>query len=49
MGVTSLAQLNPSWVRPAQPVRRASQTNGYPWFEERTRKKERKKGSGVFS
>ena len=39
MGVTSLAQLNPSWVRPAQPVRPASQTNGYPWFEERLRKK----------
>jgi isopentenyl diphosphate isomerase/L-lactate dehydrogenase-like FMN-dependent dehydrogenase len=34
MGVTSLAQLNPSWVRPAQPVRPASQTNGYPLFEE---------------
>lgn len=33
MGVTSLAQLNPSWVRPAQPVRAASQTNGYPWYE----------------
>lgn len=33
MGVTSLAQLNPSWVRPAQPVRPASQTNGYPWYE----------------
>jgi len=39
MGVTSLAQLNPSWVRPAQPVRPASQTNAYPWFEERTRNK----------
>ncbi len=39
MGVTSLVQLNPSWVRPAQPVRPASQTNGYPWFEEQTRKK----------
>ncbi|MBI4205016.1 MAG: alpha-hydroxy-acid oxidizing protein [Betaproteobacteria bacterium] len=34
MGVTSLQQLNPSWVRPAQPVRPASQTNAYPWFEE---------------
>ena len=34
MGVTSLKQLNPSWVRPAQPVRLASQSNGYPWFEE---------------
>jgi len=33
MGVTSLAQLNPSWLRPAQPVRPASQTNAYPWFE----------------
>jgi glycolate oxidase len=39
MGVTSLAQLNPSWVRPVQPVRPASQTNGYPWFEERLRRK----------
>ncbi len=35
MGVTSLSQLNPSWVRPAQPVRPASQTNAYPLFEER--------------
>jgi glycolate oxidase len=34
MGVTSLAQLNPSWVRAAQPVRPASQTNTYPLFEE---------------
>ena len=33
MGVTSLSQLNPSWVRPALPVRPASQTNSYPWFE----------------
>jgi glycolate oxidase len=33
MGVTSLAQLNPSWVRPAQLVRALSQTNAYPWFE----------------
>ncbi|HSE00448.1 MAG TPA: alpha-hydroxy acid oxidase [Burkholderiales bacterium] len=39
MGVTSLAHLNPSWVRPAQPVRPASQTNAYPWFEEQLRKK----------
>ncbi|MBI3043471.1 MAG: alpha-hydroxy-acid oxidizing protein [Betaproteobacteria bacterium] len=38
MGVTSLSQLNPSWVRPAQPVRPASQTNAYPWFEERQRR-----------
>jgi isopentenyl diphosphate isomerase/L-lactate dehydrogenase-like FMN-dependent dehydrogenase len=39
MGVTSLEHLNPSWVRPAQPVRPASQTNAYPWFEERLRRK----------
>jgi glycolate oxidase len=38
MGVTSLAQLNPSWVRPAQPVRPARQTNAYPWFEESLKK-----------
>jgi glycolate oxidase len=37
MGVTSLAQLNPSWVRPAHPVRPATQTNAYPWFEEQIR------------
>ncbi len=34
MGITSLAQLNPSWVRPAQPTGPASVTGGYPWFEE---------------
>jgi len=34
MGVTSLAQLNPSWVRPTQPVSCASITSAYPWFEE---------------
>jgi glycolate oxidase len=39
MGVTSLAQLNPSWVRQAAPVRPASQTDAYPWFEEQLRKK----------
>lgn len=35
MGVTALAQLNPSWVRPAQPVGPATATSAYPWFEER--------------
>jgi isopentenyl diphosphate isomerase/L-lactate dehydrogenase-like FMN-dependent dehydrogenase len=39
MGVTSLSQLNPSWVRPAAPVRAGSETNAYPWFEEQLRKK----------
>ncbi len=37
MGVTSLSQLNPSWVRPAQPVRPAGETNAYPWFEAQLR------------
>ena len=39
MGVTALSQLNPSWVRPAAPVRPATQTNGYPWFEESVRRR----------
>jgi glycolate oxidase len=39
MGVTSLSQLDPSWVRKADPVRPASQTNTYPLFEERQRGK----------
>ena len=38
MGVTSLAQLNPSWVRPMQPVTGASITRAYPYFEEQTRR-----------
>ena len=42
MGVTSLPQLNPSWVRPAVPVRPASQTNTYPWFEENSSKGNRR-------
>jgi glycolate oxidase len=42
MGVTSLAQLNPSWVRQAAPVRPASQTNAYPWFEEQNGKRSRR-------
>jgi isopentenyl diphosphate isomerase/L-lactate dehydrogenase-like FMN-dependent dehydrogenase len=33
MGVTSLAQLNASWVRATQPVRPASATNAYPYYE----------------
>ena len=35
MGVTSLAQLNPSWVVPAQPTGPASVTSAYPWYEEK--------------
>lgn len=42
MGVTSLGQLDPSWVRAAQPVRPATQTNAYPWFEERSTKGSRR-------
>jgi isopentenyl diphosphate isomerase/L-lactate dehydrogenase-like FMN-dependent dehydrogenase len=39
MGATSLSALDPNWVRSAQPVRPASQTSNYPWFEEQVRKK----------
>jgi isopentenyl diphosphate isomerase/L-lactate dehydrogenase-like FMN-dependent dehydrogenase len=39
MGATSLSALDPNWVRPAQPVRPASQTSNYPWFDEQLRKK----------
>ncbi len=38
MGVTSLAQLNPSWLRPTQPVTGASITSAYPYFEEQIRR-----------
>jgi glycolate oxidase len=41
MGVTALGQLNPSWVRAAQPVRPPTQTNAYPWFEEQMRKRDK--------
>ena len=34
MGVASLAQLNPSWLRPTQPVTGAGITSAYPYFEE---------------
>ena len=44
MGATSLKQLNPSWVRAAHPVRPASQTNAYPWFQESVRAGERQNG-----
>jgi isopentenyl diphosphate isomerase/L-lactate dehydrogenase-like FMN-dependent dehydrogenase len=40
MGVTSLSQLSPSWVRPTVPVRPSTQTNAYPWYEEQQRKKQ---------
>ncbi len=36
MGVTSIAQLNPSWVRPA-PAVSSGTTSAYPWYEERLR------------
>jgi glycolate oxidase len=34
MGVTSLSELNPSWVRPTTPVTPFGTTTGYPWYEE---------------
>ena len=37
MGVTSLAELNPSWVRPAAPVAPLSATSAYPWYEAQPR------------
>lgn len=39
MGVTELSELNPSWVQPARPVRPATQTNAYPWFEGQLKKR----------
>jgi glycolate oxidase len=37
MGVTSLRQLGPSWLRPASPLAAAGATSAYPYFEERRR------------
>jgi isopentenyl diphosphate isomerase/L-lactate dehydrogenase-like FMN-dependent dehydrogenase len=34
MGVTSLSELSPSWVRPTTPATPAGTTTGYPWYEE---------------
>lgn len=39
MGITALSQLNPSWVRPAHPVRAPGTTNAYPWYEEQVRER----------
>jgi isopentenyl diphosphate isomerase/L-lactate dehydrogenase-like FMN-dependent dehydrogenase len=36
MGLTSIKELNPSWVRPAAAAVPFSQTNAYPWYEKRT-------------
>lgn len=33
MGLTSLSQLNPTWVKPALHVNAATVTSAYPWFE----------------
>lgn len=37
MGVTSLAELNPSWVRTAPPAAPMTTTSAYPWYEEQLR------------
>jgi glycolate oxidase len=37
MGVTSLSQLDPSWVRPATVAGSLGATAAYPWYEERLR------------
>ena len=37
MGVTSLSELNPSWVRPALLAGPVGTTSAYPWYEEKNR------------
>lgn len=37
MGLTSLADLNPSWVRHVTPCAPMSTTSAYPWYEEHVR------------
>jgi glycolate oxidase len=37
MGVTSLAELGPTWVRPAMPASPHTTTSCYPWYEETLR------------
>ena len=34
MGVTSLAGLNPDWVRPTTPAVQLGTTSAYPWYQE---------------
>jgi len=38
MGVTSLSELNPGWVRPAISATAFGTTSAYPWYEEQLRK-----------
>jgi isopentenyl diphosphate isomerase/L-lactate dehydrogenase-like FMN-dependent dehydrogenase len=38
MGVTSLSELNPGWVRPAISTTAFGTTSAYPWYEEQLRK-----------
>jgi isopentenyl diphosphate isomerase/L-lactate dehydrogenase-like FMN-dependent dehydrogenase len=35
MGITSLSQLDPSWVRRVVPCAPMTATSAYPWYEER--------------
>jgi hypothetical protein len=37
MGVTSLSQLDPSWVRPGLLAGPIGTTSAYPWYEEQYR------------
>lgn len=37
MGITSLDQLNPGWVKKVPPANPPSVTSGYPWFEDKLR------------
>jgi isopentenyl diphosphate isomerase/L-lactate dehydrogenase-like FMN-dependent dehydrogenase len=49
MGVTSLRELSPAWVRPALPLASASATSAFPYFEEQRRAEEERQRSQPFS
>ncbi|MGH7311330.1 MAG: alpha-hydroxy acid oxidase, partial [Candidatus Rokuibacteriota bacterium] len=46
MGVTSLRELGPAWVRPALPLATAGATSAFPYFEERRRVEDERRESG---
>ncbi len=47
MGVTSLSELGPSWVRPALPLAAAGATSAFPYFEEQRRAEDDRRRSGA--
>jgi glycolate oxidase len=46
MGVTSLRELGPSWVRPARPLAAVGATSAFPYFEEQLRAEAGQRRSG---